>query len=86
MGRRRKLSTARLAVKEAHDAFDHGDIGSFSAVGEEWGDQPRPREKRVEVTARTARGEGVVGRVYKIRTHLEGRHPEAPVRKRGHQA
>ncbi len=66
-----------LAVEEAHDAFDHGYVGTLRAVGEERADKLRAGEEGVEVASRPACGEGVVRGVYKVRADLEGGDPKA---------
>ena len=86
MGRGRQLSAAALAVEEAHDALDNGDVGPAGAVGEERADEIRAREESIEVAARSSRGECVVGGVYKVGADLEGGDAQTPVRERGHQA
>ena len=68
---------ASFSVEEAHDAFDHGYVGTLRAVGEERADQLRAGEEGVEVASRPACGEGVVRGIYEVRADLEGGDPKA---------
>ena len=74
------------AVEEAHDAFDHGYVGTLRAVGEERADKVRAGEEGVEVASRPACGEGVVRGVYKVGADLEGGDPKATRGERGHKS
>jgi hypothetical protein len=68
---------ASFAIEEAHYAFDHCYVSPPCAVGEERADEVWAGEESIEVTSRSACGEGMVRGVYEVRADLEGGDPEA---------
>ena len=73
------------AVEQAHDAFDHQQVGAARGLGGERVEQRRRHGPAVEIEARRAGGGGVEGRVDIVRSGFCRPHRQAAPRQRGQQ-
>ena len=69
---------AGVAVEQAHDALDDGNLPSRRRLAVELQHRGMGQEPGVEVAGRNATGDLVVRRVYVVRPGLEGLHAVAP--------
>ena len=83
-GRRGDGRVVDAAVEQAHHALDHGDVGVPGAVPVQRADQSSPT-RPVQVTARDARGQGVIAGVDEVGADLERRHPVTGLPQRADQ-
>ncbi len=68
-------------VEETHDAFDDGDVGIGRGARDELFHVIASHHPAVEVVAGPSRGDGKVGGVEEIGSHLEGLDPCSPAAK-----
>ena len=76
LGRAPFQCRGRRAVEQAHDAFDHGQIGLRSGLGEELPHVVGRGHPGVKVVAGSAGGPRQVGGIEEIGADLEGLHPQ----------
>lgn len=73
------------AIEQAHGSFDDGDVGAHRAVEQQRDDARFADHEGIEVSARPARGHGVVTRIDVVGADLVARDVEPSVRQGRHQ-
>jgi hypothetical protein len=82
-----QIGAARLAIKQAHDAFEQQQVGATGSFIDQLAALRRAHHPQIELIYRIAAGACQYGRIEKIRTALEHPHAQAllavPARQRG---